>query len=167
MFERRRGLPIGNLTSQFFSNLYLTAWTTSARRCCARRDTCATWTISRCFMTIIVRSMAGGDESNVPAGRRLRLHPRKTGVVPTTEPAQFLGFVLLPGGYRRLPDENVRRFRNRLRGLRDRWRAGAVTRAAVDGRVRAWIAHAEHAGSFRLRQAIFRRGWYDPSPGGA
>ena len=38
----------------------------------------------------------------------------------TSEPATFLGFVLLPGGRRRLPEENVRRFRNRLRGLRDR-----------------------------------------------
>ena len=31
------------------------------------------------------------------AGRRLRLHPRKTFIVPTTEPATFLGYVLVPG----------------------------------------------------------------------
>ena len=55
--------------------------------------------------------------------RRLSLHPRKTHVAPTAAPATFLGFELRPGGRRRLPEENVRRFRNRLRGLRDRWRA--------------------------------------------
>ena len=96
------------------------------------------------------------------AGRRLRLHPVKTHVAATREPTTFLGFVLLPGGYRRLPEGNVRRFRNRLRGLRDQWRHGTATSDEVDRRVRAWIAHAEHADSWRLRRAIFGGGWYDP-----
>ena len=96
-------------------------------------------------------------------GCRLRLHPRKTEIVSTREPARFLGFVLLPGGRRRLPEDNVRRFRNRLRGLRDRWRHGTVTGDDVERRVRSWIAHAEHADSWRLRQTIFRGGWFDPS----
>ena len=96
-------------------------------------------------------------------GRRLRLHARKTCLAPTREPATFLGFVLLPGGYRRLPEDNVRRFRNRLRGLRMRWLQGAVSHDEVERRVRAWIAHAEHTHSWRLRQAIFRGGWYDPA----
>ena len=65
-------------------------------------------------------------------GRRLRLHSRKTRIARTEEPAEFLGFVLLPGGRRRLPEENVRRFRNRLRGLRDRWRGGRVTHEEND-----------------------------------
>jgi hypothetical protein len=80
-------------------------------------------------------------------GRRLMLHPRKTAILPTAEPAQFLGFVLCPGG-RRLPEDNVARFRNRLRGLRDRWRAGTVTRGEGETRIAAWIAHASHADTF-------------------
>ena len=53
-------------------------------------------------------------------------------------------------------------FRNRLRGLRDRWRAGTVTRGEVEQRVRAWVAHAAHADTWRLRRAIFRDGWFAP-----
>ena len=60
------------------------------------------------------------------ARRRLSLHPVKTHVAATSAPATFLGFELRPEGRRRLPEANVRRFRNRLRGLRDRWRAGTV-----------------------------------------
>jgi len=37
----------------------------------------------------------------------------------TREPATFLGYELRPGR-RRLPETNVRRFRNRLRGMHDR-----------------------------------------------
>ena len=97
------------------------------------------------------------------ARRRLSLHPAKTRVVPASAPAAFLGYVLLPGGRRRLPEENVRRFRNRLRGLRDRWRVGAVVRAEVEQRVNAWVAHAAHADTWRLRRAIFRDGWFAPA----
>ncbi len=63
----------------------------------------------------------------------------------TRETAAFLGFVLMPGGRRALPEDNVRRFRNRLRDLRDRWRADTVMGEEVDRRVGAWVAHAAHA----------------------
>ena len=57
----------------------------------------------------------------------------------------------------------MRRFRNRLRGLRDQWRAGTVERADIDARIGAWIAHADNADTWRLRHAIFRGGWFDPA----
>ena len=96
-------------------------------------------------------------------GRRLRLHPRKTMILSCSEPAQFLGFELHADGRRRLPEDNVRRFRNRLRGLRDRWQAGTISPNDVDARVGAWIAHAEHADTWRLRHAIFRGRRFDPA----
>jgi RNA-directed DNA polymerase len=48
-----------------------------------------------------------------------------------------------PRGHRHLPEDNLRRFRNRLRGMRDRWRAGTIDRKTVVQRVTSWIAHAE------------------------
>jgi len=84
-------------------------------------------------------------------------------ILSCREPAQFLGFELHPHGWRRLPEDNLRRFRNRLRGLRDRWRAGTIGLDDVDARVGAWIAHAEHADTWRLRHAIFRGGRFDPA----
>lgn len=95
-------------------------------------------------------------------GRRLVLHPGKSFIAPTAEDATFLGLVLCGGGRRRLPEDNVRRFRDRLRGLRSRWRAGKVAQEEVQQRVGAWIAHAEHANTVRLRHALFRGGWFDP-----
>lgn len=91
-------------------------------------------------------------------GRRLKLHPRKTAILPTPEASQFLGFVLLTDGDRHLPEDNVARICNRLR---DRWRAGMVTRAKGESRISAWIAHAAHADTWRLRQAVFGAGWFE------
>ena len=165
-FERRRGLPIGNLTSQLFANLYLDGLDHFVKEVLRAKG----------YLRYVDDFALFHDDpgqledwrgriARYLEGRRLRLHPRKTRIVETGEPAEFLGFVLLPDGRRRLPEGNVRRFRNRLRGLRDRWRAGRVTREEVEQRVGAWVAHAGHANTWRLRHAIFRDGWFDPSRG--
>ena len=163
-WERRRGLPIGNLTSQFFANVYLDGLDHFCKEVLRARG----------YLRYVDDFALFHDDQDVLEewrrrisryleGRRLRLHPHKTLVMPSAEPATFLGFVLMPGGRRRLPEDNVRRFRNRLRGLRDRWRARRVARDEVQKRVTSWIAHAEHADTWRLRQSIFRDGWFDPS----
>ena len=163
-YERRRGLPIGNLTSQFFANLYLDGF-----------DHFVTEVLRAPYVRYVDDFALFHDNPSVLSewrsrietfleGRRLRVHPDKTEIVATSEPAQFLGFLLHEDGGRMLPEDNVRRFRNRLRGLRDRWRAGTIERGAVDARIGAWIAHASHANTWRLRHAIFEGGWYQPTP---
>jgi RNA-directed DNA polymerase len=153
-YRRRRGLPIGNLTSQFFANLYLD-----------RFDHWVSERLGAPYVRYVDDFALFHDDPDVLAdwrqrigvylaGRRLKLHPRKTVILPTSEPAAFLGFVLMPGGRRRLPDENVARFRGRLRALEDRWRAGTVTAEEARAKIGAWVAHSKHANTWRLRRAI-------------
>ena len=162
-FRRRRGLPIGNLTSQLFANVYLDGF-----------DHFATEVLRAPYVRYVDDFALFHDDPIVLAewwlrielylaSRRLKLHPRKTMILSCTEPSQFLGFELYPGGRRRLPEDNVRRFRNRLRGLRDQWRVGTIGFGDVNARVKSWIAHADHADTWRLRHAIFRGGWFDPA----
>jgi len=175
-YRRRRGLPIGNLTSQFFANLYLD-----------RFDHWVTEKLGAPYVRYVDDFALFHDDPRVLSdwrsqieryleGRRVKLHSRKTIILSTSEPTAFLGFELHAGprknggskegrGRRRLPEENVARFRNRLRGLRDRWRAGTAMRADVEARISAWITHAGHADTFWLRQALFEDGWFEPVPG--
>jgi len=161
-FERRRGLPIGNLTSQFLANVYLDGL-----------DHFATEVLRAPYLRYVDDFGLFHDDPDMLESwrtrigrwleeRRLRLHPRKTVILPTYRPAAFLGLVLHTNR-RRLPAESVARFRGRLHGLRDRWRAGTVTAAQVGARVDAWVAHASHANTWRLRHALFRSGWFDPA----
>ena len=151
------GCARGNSTSQFFANLYPDGLDHFCKGGAAREGIPAL-----CGRLALFHDSADQlDEwrqriARYLEGRRLRLHPRKTAILPTSDPAQFLGFVLLSGGVRRLPEDNVRRFRNRLRGIRDRYRHGTIEKEDVIRRVRSWVAHAEHANTWRLRQAIFR-----------
>jgi len=160
---RRRGLPIGNLTSQFFANIYLDGLDHFCKEVLGAKG----------YVRYVDDFALFHDDPKVLKrwreqvsifleGRRLRLHPQKTTVLPSACPKEFLGYVLSFDG-RRLPELNVRRFRNRLRGLRDQYKAGRVELDVVDRHVRAWIAHAENADTWRLRHSIFKGGIFDPA----
>ena len=162
--ERPRGLPIGNLTSQFFANVYLDGFDHFIREVLRAPGYVRYADDFALFHDDPDVLAAWRERLNVYLhGRRLLLHPRKTRIEATAVPSEFLGMVLCRPGLRRLPEANVWRFRNRLRGLRQRWQAGTVTQADVQQRVQAWVAHARHANTWRLRHAVFRGGWFDPA----
>lgn len=160
--ERRRGLPLGNLTSQLFGNLYLNGFDHFVKEVLRAPylrfvDDFALFANDHATLERWREQIARYLE-----GRRLILHPRKTFIAETAEPAQFLGYILHRGGLRTLPEENVARFRGRLQSLRARWRNGEQDEPLVRQRIQSWIAHAAHADTRRLRQTLFRGGWFDP-----
>ncbi|MEM6625100.1 MAG: RNA-directed DNA polymerase [Pseudomonadota bacterium] len=151
---RRRGLPIGNLTSQFFANLYLDPL-----------DHFCTEVLRAPYVRYVDDFALFHDDPAILAdwrdriarfleGRRLKLHTQKTWVAPTAEPAEFLCYVLAPKGVRRLPEATIRRFRHRLRSLRDQLSAGTTTEADAHVRIEAWEAHANFAHTRKLRNAV-------------
>lgn len=161
-YERRRGLPIGNLTSQFFANLYLNRldhWVTEVL--------CAPYVRYVDDFALFHKDPAvlAGWRAKIERflqGRRLKVHPRKTAILPTNWPVPFLGLVLMADGTRRLPEDNLRRFRKRLAALREQWRTGAAGQREIEAKVKAWIAHAAHADTWQLRRNLFGGGCFDP-----
>ena len=138
-FERRRGLPIGNLTSQLFANVHLDGFDHFVKEVLRARGYLRYVDDFALFHDdpAVLEEWRGRIGAYL-ARRRLSLHPRKTYVAATAEPTTFLGYVLLPDGRRRLPEDNVRRFRGRLRGMRAgcgpaRWRRRRRARASRAG----------------------------------
>lgn len=159
---RRRGLPLGNLTSQFFANVYLDGF-----------DHWVSEVLRAPYLRYVDDFALFADDparledwrariDDYLCGRRLRLHPAKTRIVTTAQPQGFLGFELLADGRRRLNAANVTRFRNRLEDLRGRWRRRELNDDDVRCRVGSWIAHARHANTAHLRHTLFKGGWFDP-----
>ena len=160
--SRRRGLPIGNLTSQLFGNVYLNSFDHFVKE--VLQAPYLRYVDDFALFSNDVEALKAWQSgiTEYLQGRRLLLHPEKTFVASTAEPATFLGYELCAGGQRRLPEVSVRRFRNRLRGLRDVWQAGQQDELNIRQQVNAWVAHASHADTWRLRHALFRNGWFDP-----
>ena len=59
--------------------------------------------------------------------------------------------------HRRLKRDNVKAFARRFRAQRDAYHAGEMTLDEIRESLRAWIAHAEHGNSYRLRQSLFKQ----------
>jgi RNA-directed DNA polymerase len=155
-FERRRGLPIGNLTSQWFANIFLDP----LDHFCAEKlgapylryvDDFALFADSADQL-----EKWSGRIDTFLARRRLKLHPRKTFIAPTSEPATFLGYELHPDGQRRMPEANVDRAHNRLRGIKDRLKAGTITKDQTRAQVQAWKAQADFANAQHLQRAMLK-----------
>lgn len=155
-FTRRRGIPIGNLTSQFLANVYLDPldhYVTDELRCGRYLryvdDFC-------CFADDKGELRAlRARVSDVLAGLRLRLNEGKSRVRQVSERITFLGFVV-GGSDLRLAAGAVRRQRHRLRGLRRRYASGALELDVVAASLRAWHAHAAFGTTAGLRQAVAR-----------
>ena len=155
--ERRRGLPIGNLTSQFFANLYLDEfdhWLKETRR------------VRGYLRYVDDIYLLGNDKQALWALRdavveelqalRLRLHPDKTQIYRTTERVDVLGYKV-SRCRRWLRNDNGFRFQRRLKRLGRLYRTGAVDWTALNASVQSWIGHARHAETEGLREAIFNQ----------
>jgi Reverse transcriptase (RNA-dependent DNA polymerase) len=153
--ERRRGLPIGNQTSQFFANVYLDALDHFVKdrlrvpgyvRYC---DDFLAFSDDKRALGL-VRGMIVKFLDDF----RLVLHPDKSVIFPTAQGIRFLGYRVFPS-HRLLAKENVQRFRRRLRSMQRDFARGAITLDQVRPRIQSWIGHAGNADTYRLRARLF------------
>jgi retron-type reverse transcriptase len=153
---RPRGLPIGNLTSQFWANVYLNELDMFVKhdlRCPAYLR----------YMDDFVlfaddkATLHGWKEAIrdfLAARLRLELHPKKSLVFPVGVGIEFCGFRIFPT-HRRLRRPAVRRFVARFRRQREAYRRGELSLEEMTDSVRCWIAHAAHGDTWRLRRRLF------------
>lgn len=152
---RRHGLPIGNLTSQLWANVYLSdidhrlAGTYSMKRYLRYVDDFALFSDDRAELEA---AQALLDE--LLSRARLRLHPVKTQITETRQGVNFLGFRVFPDQVR-LRQDNLRRARKRMRSLQWKYRQGRITWTEVKNSLQSWNAHAAYGDTFRLRQHVF------------
>jgi retron-type reverse transcriptase len=153
--ERRRGIPIGNQTSQFLANVYLDPLDHFVK------DRLGIRGYARYVDDFLVfaddkRRLAEVREGirDFLVGLRLRLHPSKNVIFPVRAGIRFLGYRVFPT-HRQLPKENVRRFRRRLRQMERAYSGWRLSFEAVQQRLMSWIGHAGQASTYRLRGRLF------------
>ena len=153
--SRPRGLPIGNLTSQFWANVYLNSLDHFIKRelkCSGfvryvddfllysnDPDQLSDW------RTAIIERLAS---------LRLSLHEESTRIFPTVSGIPFLGFRLYPD-HRRIKRRKVVTYRRKLRRLLDDFATGGVPFSEVDASLKGWVNYVRQADSWGLRRDIF------------
>jgi retron-type reverse transcriptase len=151
---RPRGLPIGNLTSQFWANCYLNELDQFVKRelkCGAYQR----YVDDFLLFSDSKRQLWAWKQAIVGFLPRLRLtlHERSSTVYPVTNGIPFLGFVTYPT-HRLLKRRNgigfARRFRRQLRQLA----SGELDYSDVEASLRGWLAHAAHGDTYGLRRTL-------------
>lgn len=153
--ERRHGLPIGNLTSQFFANVYLDGFDHFVQRelRCGKYlryvDDFALFSDDRDELAQARQAL------EAQLGRlRLRIHPVKSQLFETRHGPSFVGFRVLPDRTR-VSNANLRRARPRLRRLQAAYQRGEISLPAVTQSVRSWAGHLMQGDTWRLRTRVF------------
>ena len=140
---RKRGLPIGNLTSQFLANAYLDPLDHFIK------ETLRVPGYVRYAddLLLLDKDKARLAEMRTAVSEflqtlRLRLHRHKTQIAPSEHGLTYLGFRVRPNS-RRLSQDNLRRFRRRTR--RQRWlrRSGRIATADVKVSLMSWLRHGK------------------------
>jgi len=151
---RPTGLPIGNLTSQFWANVYLNPLDQFVKRQLKCRaylryvDDFLLFSNSKAELHAWRQAII-----QYLAGLRLQLHENRAAVYPVNTGIPFLGFRLYPD-HRRLKRRNGVAFQRRFARLRRQVAAGQISRSQLDAAVQGWIAHVQHADTWGLRQAL-------------
>lgn len=153
--NRPRGLPIGNLTSQFWSNVYMNPldWFIKRELGCTAYlryvDDFALFSDSKTqlyeWKSAIIEKLAA---------MRLTLHERETQVARTQDGIPWLGFVVYPD-HRQVKQRNAVHFRQRLEHNIDLYTTGRISFAELDASVQGWINHVRYADTWGLRGYIF------------
>ncbi|MBX3056934.1 MAG: hypothetical protein KF770_10720, partial [Anaerolineae bacterium] len=153
---RPRGLPIGNLTSQFWANVYLNPLDQFIKR----RLRCKGYVRYVDDLLLFAEDKAtlwAWHEAVVDRLAELRLtvhpgaHPR-----PVSEGIPFLGFHIFPERMRLKRRKGIA-YRRKFRQLLRRYAAGEIELAQVNVSVRGWVNHARFGNTVGLRKAVLTR----------
>ena len=154
-FMRKKGLPIGNLTSQFFANIYMNRFDHFIKEKLRCRyyiryvDDWAVFHNDKVFLHDVQKQAEDFLE-----GYRLKLHRNKSKVFPVSVGKCFLGFHIFPK-YKRLKRENIVRFRKKMRVFQKTYGIGKLSWCEIVQSVQSWNAHAAFADSRMLRRKLF------------
>ncbi len=152
--ERRKGLPIGNLTSQFFANLYLNPldhFVKEQLRC-------------KYYIRYVDDFVLFGDDKkrlyemlveikNFLQTLRLKVHENKSKVFPVKVGIPFLGHTMFPE-YSLLKSENVKRQKKRIKTRIGLVKQGKMSFQQFENGIKSWGAHARYSKTYHLRKRI-------------
>lgn len=153
-FERRRGLPLGNLTSQWFANWFLTGldhFVTGPLRIAGYVRYCDDFILLDDDRERL--KDAAGAVMRWLAARRLLLHEERLRVSPVAAGLAFVGFRVWPT-HRLLKKDNVRALRRRVRWIKRAYARGEIEWDDVKVRLNNWLGHAKQANSKRLVRRV-------------
>ncbi len=153
--DRKRGLPIGNLTSQYFANIYLNEFDHFIKEKlqvkCYIRYVDDFVLLHPCKATL---QLWKKEIDDFLKNYYLRPHPTKSRIIPSKCGISFLGQRVFRD-FRLLKSEGVKRFRKKLKKNIQLWKGKRLSIDKFESRLNSWKGHAGQANTYRLLAQVF------------
>lgn len=150
-----KGMPIGNLTSQFFANVYLNEFDKFVKN-----ELRAKYYIRYVDDFAIfhkdkrqLENWKGEIDRFLRSNLKLELHNEKSRIIEINRGVTMLGFRVFHD-YKLLKKSNARRIWKRLEIFKQRYEKGELSKEKILQSLGGWLAYAEFANTYGLRKRI-------------
>ncbi len=149
-----KGMPIGNLTSQFFANVYLN-----------ELDNFVKHGLKAKFYIRYVDDFVMLDKSKYMLEKcksqisdflktiELELHPEKSQIYPLNKGVKFLGFRIFYH-YKLINKKNMRRMNHRIANFKLFYRKDEISKQIIQRNLNGWFGYAQQANMYNARKQI-------------
>jgi len=152
--HRPRGLPIGNLTSQHWGNVYLNELDQYSKRI-LKSKAYIRYVDDILLFSNTTQQLHEWRKEIIQflEQLRLKLHENRAYPRPVETGQTFLGFIVFPD-HRRLKRQNGLAYRRRLKKLAEKVRLAQITGSDLRASWNGWSNHARYGNTAGLQRAI-------------
>jgi len=157
----KKGLPIGNLTSQLFANIYLNEFDQFIKQnlkiknyICYTDDFIIISTDKNYLKNLVLQIRAFLSD-----GLRLELHPKKVSIRKFSQGIDFLGYITLPH-YRTLRTKTRKRIFKKFKRRIFEYKTGKITEQNLSQSLQSYLGVLSHANAYTLSNKLKNQLWF-------
>ena len=157
----RQGLPIGNLTSQLFANVYMNEFDQFIKHTLRVRHY-ARYTDDFVIISTDKKYLEGlldPIREYLHTRLKLKLHPNKISFRACHQGVDFLGYVALPS-HRLVRAKTRRRIYRKLKYRISQYRSGIISENALSQTLQSYLGILSHANAHQLTQDLKNQYWF-------
>lgn len=157
----RKGLPIGNLTSQLFANIYMNEFDQFIKHdlkikyYCRYTDDFLIVSSDRDYLLRLVPKI----KSFLDQRLQLEIHPKKITIRKFQQGIDFLGYVVLPH-YQVIRTKTRRRIFKKLSKRVGEYKSGIIADKTLEQSLQSYLGILTHANTHKLSQELKNQFWF-------
>jgi retron-type reverse transcriptase len=157
----RVGIPIGNLTSQIFANIYMNEFDQfvkhdlKVRHYARYTDDFVVIADESSYLENLLPSMSDFLSNRLA----LSLHPEKVFIQSCHRGIDFLGYVIFPH-YRLMRSRTRKRMLKKLKHRVEEYQQGLITEYSLRQSLHSYLGALSHADAYKLSRDIRNRFWF-------
>lgn len=157
----KKGLPIGNLTSQLFANIYLNEFDQFVKHELRIKDYLR---YTDDFIVVAndeeyLKKMLKSIKLFLEQKLQLKLHPNKITIKKFKQGVDFLGYIILPF-YRLIRTKTRQRILRKLKNRIKEYKTGKIGQQTLEQSLQSYLGVLSHANTYELSQNLKNQFWF-------